>query len=398
MKAILIVLHCESNTGYAIGALERTFYRMALALTNNDPARIHFGYLSMAKGKPTTLPAGFDQYLLVDTSRDDASHRRDVLGYLQKHGIDTIFGFDQPVSRPLYRHLRGAGIQHFISYWGAPMSSIQSPLKRWLKRIEVGLRSHGPDHYIFESEGMRDTATLGRGIAARRTSVVYLGVDTEIFRPSPSADHHIHQALGIPTHRRIFFFSGHMEPRKGVHVILAAAERLAQQRAEDDWHIALLGNQPGQAEPLLARVSSETAKERITFGGYREDIHLLHRGCYAGIIASTGWDSLTKSSIEMQASGLPLLLSDLRGLREAIDNQATGLLFPVGNADALARAMNDLLDNPQQRDAMAAKARARIERRFTDDMQVRGLVDVVREVCGVEGIADYPALNYTSHE
>src|SRR5690606_27287462 len=162
--------------------------------------------------------------------------------------------FDQPVSRPIYRHFRRAGVRRFISYWGAPMSSIFGPAKLMLKRIEVALRRHGPDHYIFESHGMAETAIRGRGIPARKTSVVYLGVDAQRFRPTQEQQSYVHEQLGIPTTRRVLVYSGHMEERKGVAVIIRAANRLAESRA-DDWQ-SLIDRKSvveGQAEGTEAR-------------------------------------------------------------------------------------------------------------------------------------------------
>ena len=382
MDAILIILHCESNTNYAIGTLEQRFFRMASTLTNGDHSRIHFGYPSMSRGRSGALPPDFDQYLIIDTRISEREAALKIQRYIERHRIDVVFGFDQPVHRPLYRYLRAGGVKHFISYWGAPISSVFGPVKRLLKKIDVALHPHGPDHYIFESQGMRETAVLGRGIASARTSVVRLGIDPQKFRPASRDRHHIHRVFGIPKKRRIFFYSGHMEPRKGIPVILRAAELLAQHRQADDWHIVLLGDQRDQAQQLLATVHCPIARDRITFGGYRQDVNLLHRGCYAGIIASTGWDSLTTSAIEMQASGLPLLLSDLPGLREAIDNQRSGVLFPVGDSAILADAMAALLDDCARRNALAAHARERVLAHFTADIQVENLVDILRRVCG----------------
>jgi len=382
MHAMLIILHCESNTSYAIGTLEQRFFEMARVLLNDDVSRLHFGYPSMLKGKPETLPPDFSQYLLIDTCDPSPEAGRAIQRYIEEHRIDVVFGFDQPVHRPLYRHLRAGGVKHFISYWGAPISSVFGPIKRLLKKMDVVLHPHGPDHYIFESVGMRDTAVLGRGIAAARTSVVPLGVDPDRFYPDAGDRDYIYQIFDIPRERHIFFYSGHMETRKGVPVLLRAAVLLKQKLARHDWQLVLLGDQPGDAERLLASVPSAAVRDHITFGGYRNDLHLLHRGCYAGIIASTGWDSLTASAIEMQASGLPLLLSDLPGLREAIENHSTGTLFPAGDAHALAAAMVSLMDNPAQRNAMSTLAAHRIKTGFTADIQVNNLVAVLRQVCG----------------
>jgi glycosyltransferase involved in cell wall biosynthesis len=361
------------------GGLKGFFFQMAERLCNGDWSRIHFGYPDMSSGPSDVLPAAFGQYLAIDTASRDTRHHVEVASYIRACGIDLVFGFDQPVDRPLYKRMREAGITSFISYWGAPMSSINNPVKRFAKRIEVALRRYGPDHYIFESQGMLDTAVLGRGIPRRRTSVVTLGVDVDDFRPDPADAPHVYQQFGIPAHRKIFFYSGHMEPRKGVAVIMRAANRLADSRRADDWHFCLLGNQNGE-EAVYMEMLSREARSHVSFGGYRTDVQLIQRGCYAAVIASAGWDSLTRSAIEMQASGLPVVVSDLDGLREAIMPGMTGLLFRTGDDRELSAKIELLLDDQGLRNRLAAAARERAERDLTVDRQVSALVGIVRAV------------------
>ena len=71
---------------------------------------------------------------------------RAAADYVRAQGIDTMFGFDLGVTRPIYKFLRHAGVRHIISYWGAPMSSVNTGLTCLLKRLSVALSRHGPDH------------------------------------------------------------------------------------------------------------------------------------------------------------------------------------------------------------------------------------------------------------
>jgi len=382
MQSILIMFHCESNTGYAIGRLEPIFFKVALALANNDISRIHVSYTAMNRGKPTTLPDDFSQIVAIDPTNASQESCNRVSEYIRTHHIDTIFGFDQPVHRPIYKYFRAAGVKHFVSYMGAPMSSIFGPFKRLLKRLDVMRRTHRPDLFIFESQGMADTAVLGRGISAKDVRVVYLSVDTQRFYPEPSDAAYVYSAFGIPSHRRIFFYSGHMEPRKGVGTIIGAANLLAKKRKQDDWHILILGNKDHEADYLEAQLESEDARSHVTFGGYRDDVETLHRGCYAGIIASTGWDSLTCSSIEMQASGLPVILSSLPGLREAIEHNVSGLHFEPGNMSALVATIEDLLEDEKLRARLSLGATQRAQLSFSLDTQIECLVSAVRSLTG----------------
>lgn len=379
MKSILILLHCESNIGYAIGPLERTFYDMALAVCDGNAARIHFAYPSMREGPSPTLPAEFTQYAVIDTNRLDAAHCEAAERYIREHDIDTIFGFDQPVFRPIYRYFRRAGVRRFVSYWGAPMSSMNNWAIRLVKRLGVMLRPEGPDHYIFESRGMGELAIKGRGIPSRRVSIVPLGIDTDRFRPDPTDAHYVYGQMAIPKQRRIFFYSGHMEPRKGVAVIMRAANHLSESRKADDWHVLLCGNKGGESVPY-EQMLTEDAHGRVTFAGYRNDLNRLYRGCYGALIMSTGWDSFPRSALEAQASGLPLVVSDLMGTHESVRDGVTGLILKAGDAQALSGAMMRLLDDPEWRDKLSLQARVRIENEFTLERQFSALMEVVRRV------------------
>ena len=176
----LVWMHYGSNIGWAIGPLESTFYQVCLALYG-DRSRVHFAYADLAGGRPRSLPEDFEN--LVEIPRQGINQRQvdHALTYISAHGIDLVFGFDIRVRHPLYRRLRNAGVKTIVAYWGAPMSSINSGVRLLAKRLDVATAVHGPDHFIFESEAMRRTAVLGRGIRMRDTSVVPLGVDLQKF-------------------------------------------------------------------------------------------------------------------------------------------------------------------------------------------------------------------------
>ncbi len=379
MKSILILLHCESNTGYAIGPLEKTFYDMAENLCDHDSSRIHFAYPSMRKGPSPTLPTEFSQYTIIDAKSADADHCLAAEQYIREHRVDTVFGFDQPVHRPIYKFFRRGGVRHFVSYWGAPMSSMNSWAVRLVKSVGVSMRRNGPDHYIFESRGMGELAIKGRGIPSRRVSIVPLGIDSDRFRPDPGDAQYIHGCMGIPKGRQIFFYSGHMEPRKGVAVIMRAANRLCECREQDDWHIVLCGNKADESRQY-EQMLTDSARTRVTFAGYRTDLEILCRGCYAALIMSTGWDSFPRSGLEVQATGLPLIVSDLKGINESVHDGVTGLVLRAGDPDALASAMRRLLDDRAWRAQLSRQARLRIENDFTIQKQLSALTDIVRRV------------------
>lgn len=380
MTGILIFFHCPSNTGYAISRHEYTFSQMAYRLTGSYKD-VHYGYPSLESGPSKGLPLELNNFIEFDSRCRDSAHWKRTSEYIRKNDIKIAFGFDQPVSRPGYKCLRSAGVKYIFSYLGAPMSSLNSGAKLLLKRIKYHLQWNGPDHFIFQSEDMRETATHGVGIPRSQTSVVRSGVDTDKFRPSPKPNWYAHDIFGIDRMRKIIYYSGHMEERKGVHVIVKAAAYLINKLRRTDLHFLFLGNRNGEEKVFDPIYIGTEAEHYITFAGYRDDVAQLQSACYLAVIATTGWDSHTMTAVEVAASGLPLIVSDIAGLRETVTDD-TGLRFPIGDHIALATRIALLADNEVLRDKLGAAARERVLNAYTRDHQIAGLESVVRRVAG----------------
>ena len=84
-----------------------------------------------------------------------------------------------------------------------------------------------------------------------------------------------------------------------------------------------------------------------------------------GVIPSTGWDSFTISSLEIASCGLPLIVSNLKGLSEAVQDGETGYLFEKGNYKDLSEKIIKILYNTELHKYMSAKTRKRILENFT---------------------------------
>lgn len=379
MYGILIFFHNPSNSGFASQRHEITFSRMAYKLVG-DYNNIHFAYTSLAQGRSTSLPHEITNVIEFDSAENDQDKLEAIFNYIQKHNIRIGFGFDQPVRRPAYKYMRKAGMRHIISYIGAPMSSLNSGLKLLMKRLDVAFSRHKPDHFIFQSEGMRKTAIYGRGIPKCKTSVVLSGTDVELYKPSNDKDWYAYDEFGIERQRKIIFFSGNMQERKGVDVIIRTAAELVNIRKRTDVHFLLVGNRWGQEKPLLEIVANTPAEKHISFGGYRSDVPKLLKSCYMGMIASTGWDSYPMSAVEMAATELPVIVSDLPGLREAITNNETGFLFPVGDYITASDKIIKLLDNEELKKKIGSAARNRVIQHQTIAHQAAGLENIIRQI------------------
>lgn len=359
-KSILIMIHCAEHTGYAIASLEHVFL-CAAKQAGYSQEQIFWSY------KTTTTK---DNDHILECDYHDKTAHPELTRLIKNHNIVTVLAFDLGFPSPVISVLKDAGVSQIISYWGASMSSLNSGPKLLLKKLEYALTRNKPDVFIFESEAMRKTATHGRGIQSSATDIIYLGVDTQKFTPNYNREGYTHSSLKIPENRKIVFYSGHMEERKGVRVITQAAIRLVDELDLKDVHFVICGNKGNEADAYEQLLHNKQAREHVTFAGYRSDIPELMRGSHIGVIASTGWDSFTMSSIEMMASGLPLIVSDLQGLCETIEPNKNGFLINPGDHIALAENIKKLIEQPALASQFSLESRRRAEQLFSIEKQI----------------------------
>lgn len=357
---ILLMFHCEQNTGYAIEKLEHTFKEAALKAGFSEDA-IHYSYLQVQQSEPNIHQINYW----------DVADKQVLKNIVTKYHIQTVLAFDLAFPSWVCSEAKKAGAKKVIAYWGASMSSLNSGIKLQLKKLEYYCRKkHAADLYIFESKAMQQTATQGRGIPENITTAFPLGVDTTIYKPELTPSFYAHDLFKIPHNRKIIFYSGHMEARKGVAVLIKCAIDLYLSE-KHDYHFLICGNKNSEEKPYIKMLEEHSGTaEHITFAGYRNDIPELMRSSDIGVIASTGWDSFTMSSIEMLASGLPLIVSKLQGLKETVIPGITGEYIEPGNHKQLSQKLIMILENPIKYKQYSTQAREKAETAFSIENQI----------------------------
>lgn len=112
--------------------------------------------------------------------------------------------------------------------------------------------------------------------------------------------------------------------------------------------------------PLLAGLEASAARSPadIRVLGERRDVHSLL--CAADVLVlASDWEGLPITVLEGMSAGLPLVATDVDGLREALGEDA-GVLVPPGDAGALATALTAMLHDEPKRKTLGAAARMRV--------------------------------------
>jgi glycosyltransferase involved in cell wall biosynthesis len=377
ISGILFAIPWPSNEGYAMHRAESQFFEIGLRLTA-DPARIHFSFADFSGGHPRSLPTDFHNFATFNFRHPRAGALEELLGYVRSHRIDVLVGYDLRVENPTFGALRRASIQTIVSYWGAPMSGPQCRPTMWLKKLEVKARRNRPDLFIFQCEAMRSTGVDGRGIPRSETAVAFTGVDTALLVERARECHYAHDLFGLPRDKQIVVYSGHVVPRKGIAVLLRAADLLVNRMGRTDVHFVILGRIQQESQPFIQACHDLKLDHDVTFAGYRNDVFDIFACCAVGVIPTTGWDSFPRSVLEIQGCGVPIVASRLQGLPEMIVEGSTGLSFTPGDHVDLAAKLADLLSNSQRNWEMGTNARARIMRDFDQNRLISELTELIR--------------------
>ncbi len=191
---------------------------------------------------------------------------------------------------------------------------------------------------------------------------------------------------GWPGEGGVIGFLGRFdEPRKGFKVLLAAFLLLAADRPG----LRLLVAGPGDADDVLAAVPP-LLRRRIVMLGRVSDVDKARMLRSVDVYAAPnlGGESFGIILTEAMAAGTPIVASDLDAFRAVLDDGAVGVLFPTGDAAAMARALADLLDDPARQSALTARARQAV--RAYDWSRVAADVYAVYEtvVADVPGVVD----------
>jgi glycosyltransferase involved in cell wall biosynthesis len=173
------------------------------------------------------------------------------------------------------------------------------------------------------------------------------------------------KSVGIDRAGPVVGFVGRLVEEKGILDLLQAAKSVAS--AIPNVQFLIVGpydeEKPDALRPDVAERYG--VSDRCRFLGMRQDMPELYALMDVLVLPSYR-EGFPRAPMEASAMGVPAVVTDIRGCREAVDPGVNGLLFPVGNADALARSLIELLSDDERRSRMGAAGRAMAEERFDE--------------------------------
>lgn len=214
--------------------------------------------------------------------------------------------------------------------------------------LRLSSRLHGRvDRYLAISGAVRAASLNGTGHPPHDIEVV------PTFIPDNVVDEgaRVGRPDFLPPHDNYILFVGALGAHKGLPVLLHAYEGLA-----DRVPLVVIGTD--------RRDTPERFPEGVTvkYNVPHAQVMAAWAHCLAGVVPSVWPEPFGQVAIEAQASGRPVVASNIGGLSDAVSDGETGLLVPPGDALALREALCVLLNDADLRARMGAAGRVHARR------------------------------------
>jgi glycosyltransferase involved in cell wall biosynthesis len=231
------------------------------------------------------------------------------------------------------------------------------------------------DRVIAVSEAARTFLVRGKGYPARKITVVPNGRDVSVFRPG-AAREPARKELGLDGAVPLVGVVGRLEPQKGHGHLLEAWPSVVQEFP--DARLLLVGD--GSLRGALETRARELGVAgSIIFAGFRTDVPRMLDAMDVLALPSL-YEGMPLTAIEGSAMARPVVATAVDGTPEVVRDGHTGRLVPPADPPALARALRDLLRDPERARGMGQTGRDWVLARFDLDRQVAATAHVYRSV------------------
>lgn len=297
-----------------------------------------------------------------------------------------------PLAAWLGRDLERRGIRRLHAHWASYAATV-ALVAHWLYDLPFSFTAHAYDIYLVprllgvkvrEAEFAVTCARVnaeflnlfGGTRPGERVVVNYHGVSLDRFKPLPKTT----AADGLPR----IVTCGRLEPYKGHHVLLRAAARL-----DRPVRVVLIGEGP-QREKLGQLAAELGIADRVEFTGPLPQARLaeIYAGADLFVLASVIIERSGKRDVipnvlaEAMAMRLPVVATSVSGIGELISDGVSGRLVAPNDPAALAAVLGELLDDPAQRQRLAAEGAATVARMFDREVNIEELAALFRGGAG----------------
>lgn len=316
---------------------------------------------------------------------------------IREQGIALVHARSRAPAWSAKKAAQLAGVPFVTTYHG--IYNQKTPLKGWYNSV----MARG-DIVIANSHYTAGLVKSRHKVPDSRLRVIPRCADLDRFSPgavSPDRIRAIRGEWGVAADTRLIVHAARLTRWKGQRVVIEAASRILRRPEFDDVVFVFAGDDQGRTayrRELENRISELGLNGRVIMPGHCADMPALFATATLALVASIEPEAFGRISVEAQAMGCPVIVSDIGAPSETIvtpeDASSLGLVsgwtFRTGDAHELAARIASALSLPVgQRAAMAESAQRHVAAHFSKTMLQRETLRVYDELFGSRLVTEF---------
>jgi glycosyltransferase involved in cell wall biosynthesis len=194
-----------------------------------------------------------------------------------------------------------------------------------------------------------------QGVPPSRIHVIRNGIDVEKYSRGDRSL--FRNFLGLDTHQPLIGTIALLRPRKGIEYLLRAIRIVTKLIPEARCVIVGDAADAHYGNALRKLCEELDIVTKVQFVAFRDDIPNILSAMDVFVLPSLFGEGLPLVILEAMAAAKPVIATPVEGTKEAIVEGDTGIYVPPGNHEAIAKALIELISNPNRRDAMGQRGR-----------------------------------------
>ena len=257
-----------------------------------------------------------------------------------------------------------------LSVWGSDVFDFPkiSPLNKWI--FKFNLRK--ADKICSTSHIMKEEI---KQYTEKDIEIIPFGVDLNVFKPL--SVHHIFKESDI-----VVGTVKALEKKYGIEYLIDAFSILRQSLKEYSVKLLIVGK--GSLETKLkAKVKNLGLEDETVFTGFIQpaEIPLYQNMLTISVFPSIdNSESFGVAAVEAMACEKPVIVTDVGGLPEVVENNVTGLIVPPANAEKMAEAIEILIRDEQLRIKLGRQGRQRVKKLYNWDDNLNSMIQIYEEL------------------
>lgn len=342
----------------------------------------------------------------ADDPEFDLHERAKKLGVDSFYTIDERSKFDIRAMRQLLKILRDKKID--ILHAHCYKSDLYGLILRRFHKMKLITTAHGPlatfqffwasknwrVRYLYDQIDLRilkyfETVimvsdTMRRiisrhGVDPRKLIWIRNAIDSKYFRRGAVRDEEFRASLGIPSDATVIGAVGRLNGEKDYPNFLGAAQLMLTKRQNAYFIIA----GKGELEPELRKMADDLGvSHRVIFLGHFHDVRKVFEQMDVYVLSSTR-EGLPNTVLEAMAMEVPIVSTDVDGVKEAVADQLDAILVPARDSRLLADGIETMLENTELRDRLVQNARRKVETEFSFAHRTRTIEDIYKRLVTV---------------